>query len=139
MNCINVMWHSVDDCIGGIDKENRHELLRSGLYTNRKLTGSSTKFYRYSHRMLWISVLRKRDFVPDYKHGFCSDHVLFFMQIRSSFLQHKILLLGQISHDPVHPDWVPSLFILVDSRSREKLKRKLNRYFQTTATKTKNT
>ena len=67
---MNVMWHSVDECIGEIDKENRHELLRSGLYTNRKFPGSSTKFYRHSHRMLWILVLRKRDFVPDYKHGF---------------------------------------------------------------------
>ena len=47
------------------------------------------------------------------------------------------MLLGQISHDPLHPDFVPSIFAHVDVGSREKLKRKLDRYFQTTATKRK--
>ena len=47
------------------------------------------------------------------------------------------MLLGQISHDPLHPDFVPSIFAHVDVGSREKLKRKLDRYIQTTATKRK--
>ena len=47
------------------------------------------------------------------------------------------MLLGQISHDPLHPDFVPSIFAHVDVGNREKLKRKLYRYFQTTATKRK--
>ena len=47
------------------------------------------------------------------------------------------MLLGQISHDPLHPDFVPSIFVHVDVRSKETLKRRLDRYFQTTATKRK--
>ena len=47
------------------------------------------------------------------------------------------MLLGQLSHDPLHLDFVPSVFVHVDSRGREKLKRKLDRYFQTSATKRK--
>ena len=62
--------------------------------------------------------------------------VRFFMRILCFFLQHN-MLLGQISHDPLHPDFVPSIFAHVDVRSREKLKRKLDRYFKTTATKRK--
>ena len=48
--------------------------------TNRKIPGSSTKFYRFSsdrsHRMLWISALRYRDFVPDDTHRLCSEHFI---------------------------------------------------------------
>ena len=46
------------------------------------------------------------------------------------------MLLGQINHDLcIRTDFVPSIFVHVDVRSGEK--RKLDRYFQTTATKRK--
>ncbi|KAL5497224.1 hypothetical protein EMCRGX_G013656 [Ephydatia muelleri] len=48
--------------------------------TNRKIPGSSTKFYRFpsdrSHMMLWISALRYRDFGPDYTYRLCSEHFI---------------------------------------------------------------
>ena len=57
MNCIHITWRSIGECtcIGGISKDNGDELLRSDPgCTNRKIPGSSTKFYRFpsdrSHR-----------------------------------------------------------------------------------------
>eukprot|EP00731_Ephydatia_muelleri_P034888 Em0084g1a len=68
------------NCIGGIDNENGDELLRSGC-TNRKIPGSSTKYYRFpSDRSLWISALRYRDFVPDDTHRLCHKHFILVLQ-----------------------------------------------------------
>ncbi|KAL5473339.1 hypothetical protein EMCRGX_G027809 [Ephydatia muelleri] len=89
MNYINITWRSIGYCIGGIDKEN-DELLRSGLYES-KGPGFSTKFYRFpsdrSQRMLWISALCYRDFVPDDTHRLCSEHLISgqILCIRTSF------------------------------------------------------
>ena len=52
-------------------------------------------------------------------------------------LSHSWSLLGHTSLDPLHPDFVPSIFDDVDCRSKEKLKRKLKKYVQTTETKRK--
>ena len=52
-------------------------------------------------------------------------------------LSHSWSLLGHTSLDPLHPDFVPSIFDDVDCGSKEKLKRKLKKYVQTTETKRK--
>ena len=52
-------------------------------------------------------------------------------------LSHSWSLLGHTSLDPLHPDFVPSIFDEVDGPSKEKLKRELKKYVQTTETKRK--
>ena len=76
MNFINITWRSIGE-------ESAKRMVMSCYApgcTNRKIPGSSTKFYRFpsdrSHRMLWISALRYRDFVPDDTHRLCSDHFI---------------------------------------------------------------
>ena len=110
---------------------------------NKKNAGSPIKFYRFpldpSRRMLWISAIRWQSFVPTDSHRLCSDHFISGTDSRRTkdALSHSWSLLGHTSLDPLHPDFVPSIFDDVDGRSKEKLKRKLKKYVQTTETKRK--
>ena len=108
---------------------------------NKKKAGSPIKYYRFpldpSRRMLWISAIRWQSFVPTDSHRLCSDHFIYQVPISRRTKDALSHLLGHTSLDPLHPDFVPSIFDDVDCRSREKLKRKLKKYIQTTETKRK--
>ena len=110
---------------------------------NKQNTGSPITFYRFPldpiRRMLWISAIRWQSFVQLTRIGFAAiiSYQVSISRRTKDALSHSWSLLGHTILDPLHPDFVPSIFDDVDGRSKEKLKRKLKKYVQTTETKRK--
>ena len=111
---------------------------------NQKNVGSPIKFYQFPLDRIVVGCSGSPQFVSKALYqlthiGFAAliSYQVSLLHRIKDVLSHSCSLLGQMSLDPLHPDFVLSIFDHLDCRSKEKLKRKLDRYLQTTETKRK--